>query len=56
MSSILIALVSSLCNFSDLKISDETKLTCIDYYVNCSITSDKQATTAIIMKCKEKRK
>lgn len=47
----VIALIAAACLFSNPKISQQDKITCMDYLVNCSVGLDAQVTETQTKKC-----
>lgn len=47
----VIALIAAACLFNNPKVSQQDKITCMDYLVNCSVGSDAQVTEAQTKKC-----
>lgn len=47
----VIALIAAACMFSNPKVSQQDKITCMDYLVNCSVGLDAQVTETQTRKC-----
>lgn len=46
--------IMSFCQFKDPKISQDKKMLCAEFFVNCAIVQDGQTSNKLVDECKEK--